>query len=341
MLYDCAIIGGGVAGLSLAILLSNENKKVILFEKETYPFHKVCGEYISNESIPFLTSLGLDLSILDLPNIQQLHLSSPSGISIKRPLQIGGVGLSRYELDYKLYKLALLSGVEIQHIKAQQVNLINDVFEINIGKENIFTPPLENGSYKINDKGKLDKKQHIEKYKQLKTDRENQSVQLKNMTDSFKKRTTNLRRLFNEEKQIRLHADEDSKYFKLEKLDESGYKWRAIIYGPPESLYKDYGFEVEIKITGNYPQTPLTINFITNIEHVNVNKSGDICMDILKNQWTSSLNIRSILISLVSLLSDPNVSDPFNNDLASLYSDNRDKYEKKIRESCKKYAIKI
>jgi flavin-dependent dehydrogenase len=47
--YDCAIIGGGVAGLSLAILLAKDLKKVILFEKESYPYHKVCGEYISNE----------------------------------------------------------------------------------------------------------------------------------------------------------------------------------------------------------------------------------------------------------------------------------------------------
>lgn len=61
----------------------------------------------------------------------------------------------------------------------------------NIGKENIFTPPLENGSYKISEKGKLDKKQHIEKYKQLKSDREDQSMQLKNMTDSFKKQYKN------------------------------------------------------------------------------------------------------------------------------------------------------
>ena len=52
--YDVAIIGGGLAGLSLAIQCASQNVSVVLFEKETYPYHKVCGEYISLESQPFL-----------------------------------------------------------------------------------------------------------------------------------------------------------------------------------------------------------------------------------------------------------------------------------------------
>jgi flavin-dependent dehydrogenase len=74
--YDCAIIGGGVAGLALAILLGQENRKVILFEKENYPFNKVCGEYISNESVKFIGKLGVDLSSRELPRIDALLLSS-------------------------------------------------------------------------------------------------------------------------------------------------------------------------------------------------------------------------------------------------------------------------
>jgi flavin-dependent dehydrogenase len=62
--YDVAIIGGGLGGLSLAIQLARKNFSVILFEKEKYPFHKVCGEYISMESWGFLEDLGLPLSDL-------------------------------------------------------------------------------------------------------------------------------------------------------------------------------------------------------------------------------------------------------------------------------------
>ena len=74
--YDAAIIGGGLAGLSLAIQMARKGYSVVLFEKEKYPFHKVCGEYISMESWPFLLSLGLDLSALNLPKIDTLNLTA-------------------------------------------------------------------------------------------------------------------------------------------------------------------------------------------------------------------------------------------------------------------------
>lgn len=112
-IYDCAIIGGGIAGLSLAISLAKENKSVILFEKKSYPEHKVCGEYISNEGRGFLKNLGVDLGAFKNTEMSTLRLSSPMGLSIQRPLDIGGIGLSRYELDQQLYLLALNVGAEI------------------------------------------------------------------------------------------------------------------------------------------------------------------------------------------------------------------------------------
>ncbi len=69
--YDVAIIGGGLAGLSLAILFGKAGKKTIVIEKEIYPFTKVCGEYISMESWKFIESLGLNLSALNLPQINR------------------------------------------------------------------------------------------------------------------------------------------------------------------------------------------------------------------------------------------------------------------------------
>jgi flavin-dependent dehydrogenase len=136
--YDCAIIGGGVAGLALAILLAGQNRKVILFEKENYPFHKVCGEYISNESVKFIEKLGLDLSIFDPPQIDSLFLSSVSGLSLKRKLSIGGIGLSRYRLDYLLSQLALDCGVTVKvKTKVQQVEFKDDLFSLSFGHEQI------------------------------------------------------------------------------------------------------------------------------------------------------------------------------------------------------------
>jgi len=111
IVYDCIIIGGGVAGLSLAVYLAQSGARVTVIEKKHYPLHKVCGEYISTESLGFLDRLGLDLKALHLSYMSRLKVSSPLGIAVKGPLSIGGLGLSRYALDHKLYELALAHGV--------------------------------------------------------------------------------------------------------------------------------------------------------------------------------------------------------------------------------------
>ena len=109
--FECAVIGGGLAGLSLSILLAKTGRKVILFEKDKYPFHRVCGEYISFESRNFIEHLGLDLSNLDLPIIKNLIVSSPNGDFIRSKLDMGGFGISRYFIDNELKKIAVKNGV--------------------------------------------------------------------------------------------------------------------------------------------------------------------------------------------------------------------------------------
>ena len=111
--YDVAVIGGGLSGLSLAIQLVKENKRVIVLEKETYPFHRVCGEYISLESWNFLESLGYSLSDMDLPLIKKLVISSPGGNTIEQTLPLGGFGISRYKIDAELAQLAKAGGATI------------------------------------------------------------------------------------------------------------------------------------------------------------------------------------------------------------------------------------
>lgn len=108
-----AIIGGGLAGLCLAIQGAKAGFSVVLFEKESYPFHKVCGEYISHESWPFLHGLGLPLQAWNLPQFHQLHVSDCSGKNYAFPLPLGGFGVSRYTLDKALCDLALSFGVSV------------------------------------------------------------------------------------------------------------------------------------------------------------------------------------------------------------------------------------
>ncbi|MEO6327762.1 MAG: NAD(P)/FAD-dependent oxidoreductase [Ginsengibacter sp.] len=132
-IYDAAVIGGGLAGLSLSIQLAKAGYKVVLIEKEKYPFHKVCGEYISMESWDFIERLGLPLSTMNLPAIKKLIVSCPNGKKIKSDLDIGGFGISRYLLDNELYKIAIQNDVEVfEETKVNDVFFENDVFRITI-----------------------------------------------------------------------------------------------------------------------------------------------------------------------------------------------------------------
>src|SRR4051795_5616504 len=93
ILYDIAIIGGGLAGLCLAIQCANKHYNVILFEKEEYPFHKVCGEYISLESRDFIERLGVQLEEINLPVIKTLNISDAGGKMYSFNLPLGGFGI--------------------------------------------------------------------------------------------------------------------------------------------------------------------------------------------------------------------------------------------------------
>jgi menaquinone-9 beta-reductase len=129
--YDIGIVGGGLAGLSLAIQAATAGYKVILIEKETYPFHKVCGEYISLESWPFLQSLNVPLEELSLPVIKKLTVSAPNGKFLQHNLPQGGFGISRYKLDNLLKEIAIKKGVAVsENCKAESIVFNKDQFII-------------------------------------------------------------------------------------------------------------------------------------------------------------------------------------------------------------------
>ncbi|TAG59637.1 MAG: NAD(P)/FAD-dependent oxidoreductase, partial [Runella slithyformis] len=112
MIYDVAIVGGGLAGLVSSIELARQGWTVVLIERKSYPFHRVCGEYISNEVRPYLQHLGLDLVQLGVKNITRFAFTSPSGRTLQTNLDLGGFGISRYVLDFELYQLAQQAGVQ-------------------------------------------------------------------------------------------------------------------------------------------------------------------------------------------------------------------------------------
>lgn len=129
--YDVAIIGGGLAGLTLAIQCAKTGFITALYEKESYPFHKVCGEYISLESKDFLESVGVDITALQLPIINTLNITDGYGNLYNFDLPLGGFGISRFMLDNMLYNLAVQAGVHIfTETKVQNVVFNNQQFAI-------------------------------------------------------------------------------------------------------------------------------------------------------------------------------------------------------------------
>ncbi len=123
------IVGGGLAGLISANYLAEMGVAVTLIEKKSYPFHRVCGEYISNETIPFLKSRGLFPEQFDLPNINRFQLTSVNGRGALLPLDLGGFGISRYTLDNFLYQKAKQRGVTfLLNTEVENITFDSDQF---------------------------------------------------------------------------------------------------------------------------------------------------------------------------------------------------------------------
>ncbi len=155
-MQDVLIIGGGLAGLVSAIELAQAGLSVTLVERKTYPFHKVCGEYVSNEVRPYIESLGVDLDALDAARITNFWLSSPSGKLLKAPLDLGGFGISRYILDEQLYQLGLAAGVDFRLGQSvDTVDFTNEQFNVGLSNGDELTTRLVLGTF--GKRSKLDK----------------------------------------------------------------------------------------------------------------------------------------------------------------------------------------
>ena len=115
--------------------------------------------------------------------------------------------------------------------------------------------------------------------------------------------------------------------------------WEATIMGPPNSSFQGGVFFLAIIIPTDYPFKPPKICFKTKIYHPNINSNGSICLDILRSQWSPALTISKVLLSICSLLCDPNPNDPLVPEIARLFKSDREKYDKVAREWTAKYAM--
>ncbi len=135
---NAIIVGGGLAGLVSSILLARKGIEVTLIEKKVYPFHRVCGEYISNETLLFLQTQNLFPKEFKLPSITTFQLSSAGGKSTTLTLDLGGFGISRYSFDHFLYQEAEKSGVRfLLDEEVSQINFTDNHFQVRVNDKTL------------------------------------------------------------------------------------------------------------------------------------------------------------------------------------------------------------
>ena len=117
------------------------------------------------------------------------------------------------------------------------------------------------------------------------------------------------------------------------------FTWKAVVVGPEDTPFSGGTFHANIRFPSDYPFKPPKINFETKIYHPNISDSGSICLDILSGQWSPALTITKVLLSLSSLLTDPNPDDPLVGEVATVYKKDRARYDKTAREWTQKYAM--
>lgn len=122
-------------------------------------------------------------------------------------------------------------------------------------------------------------------------------------------------------------------------VSENMFHWQATIMGPEDSPYQGGVFFLSIHFPSNYPYKPPKISFTTRIFHPNISKNGSICLDILSSEWSPALTISNVLLSICSLLCDPNPDDPLVPEIAKVYRKDIRQYNKLAREWTERYAM--
>jgi len=138
-------------------------------------------------------------------------------------------------------------------------------------------------------------------------------------------------------KELKAIHDEPPNHFIVNPTKENNV-WAATIIGPDNSPYKGGSFHLSINFPDDYPFLPPKIFFTTKVYHPNINANGAICLDILKSSWCPSLTVSKILLSICSLLTDPNPDDPLVPEIATIYKENREEYNAIAGQWTEKYA---
>ncbi|KAI6176705.1 Ubiquitin-conjugating enzyme E2 G1 [Aphelenchoides bicaudatus] len=125
--------------------------------------------------------------------------------------------------------------------------------------------------------------------------------------------------------------------------DNDIYRWEVLVIGPPDTLYEGGFFKAILEFPAEYPIKPPKMKFISEVFHPNVDEKGDVCISILheagedsygyekaEERWLPVHTVETILLSVISMLADPNYESPANVDAAKLYRENNAEFKKRV-----------
>lgn len=148
-----------------------------------------------------------------------------------------------------------------------------------------------------------------------------------------------LRRLQTEYRQLQ----KESEYFYSIQLNENNiFIWDVLLFGPPDTLFEGGIFKCQFKFSSQYPNKPPEFKFITDLYHPNIYPDGKVCISILhegedqwgyehiSERWNPSHSVNSILMSILSMLSNPNFESPANIDASVMWKNNWEQYKKRV-----------
>lgn len=128
------------------------------------------------------------------------------------------------------------------------------------------------------------------------------------------------RRILKDLKEI---ESENSDYFHILPNEDNIFEWQGFFLGPEDSYYSGSILPISVLFPKDYPNKPPQVNFPAGLVfHPNIFENGSICLDVLQNKWSPMMNIKTVILSLMILLREPNISSPANPKAAKLFDEN-------------------